>query len=211
MAGDVEGVGLCNSRLLAFTSIGSRGRARYRHRLGFPPLCPNVTGMVFLGAGRRREVVYVSRAGGWRMRRGMSPGAPNFGLHGAPRRRRAGTLGKRTLGSLEKLRRDPVEPARSGSEVAWERSEPQAPSLELLPGARAASRQARPLLSAAPLLCASSARDEGPRWPLACPACTGRPAPGPSSCLWEGFPRTRALYSLPPGSALAAWSPRLFS
>lgn len=47
MAGDVEGVGLCNSLLLAFTSTGSRGRARYRHRLGFPPLCPNVTGMVF--------------------------------------------------------------------------------------------------------------------------------------------------------------------
>lgn len=52
-----------------------------------------------LGAGRRREVVHVSRAGGRRMRWGMSPGAPKFGLHAAPRRRRARTLGKRTLDS----------------------------------------------------------------------------------------------------------------
>lgn len=98
----------------------------------------------------------------------MSPGAPKFGLHGAPRRRRAGTLGKRTLGSLEKLGRGPVEPARSGSEVAWERSEPRAPSLELLPGARAASLQARPLLSAAPSLSsvqvAPGTKDLGGRW-----------------------------------------------
>lgn len=52
MAGDVEGVGLCNSPLLAFT--GSRGRARYRHCLVLPPLCPSVTGTVFRSRAEKR-------------------------------------------------------------------------------------------------------------------------------------------------------------
>lgn len=54
MAGDVEGVGLCNSPLLAFTSTGSRGRARYRHRLVLPPLCPSVTETVFRSRAEER-------------------------------------------------------------------------------------------------------------------------------------------------------------
>lgn len=74
-------------------------------------------------------------------------------------------------------------------------TEPGAPSC-----GRRVRHRARPgrLLSSCPLsrLCASGARDLGPRWPLACLACTGRPAQGPSSFLREGFPPLLVLFIL---------------
>lgn len=51
--------------------------------------------------------------------------------------------------------------------MAWERSEPQAPTLELLPGARAASSQARPSFQLPPLSSvqvAPGTKDLGGRW-----------------------------------------------
>lgn len=164
MAGDVEGVGLCNSPLLAFTSTGSRGRARYRHRLVLPPLCPSVTGLKrSLGAGRRREVVHVSRAGGRRMRWGMSPGAPKFGLHAAPRRRRARTLGKRTLDSRNFAA---VPSSRFGAPRRWRgrgASRGHRAWSSFQERVRHRARPGRAFSCPLSLLCASSALNEGPR------------------------------------------------
>lgn len=103
MAGDVEGVGLCNSLLLAFTSTSSRGRARYRHRLGFPPLSPSVTGTVFRSPAEERgrsrfpsrgmedEVGHESRGAEIRAPRRTSSQAIWDARETSPRSRRAGS------------------------------------------------------------------------------------------------------------------------
>lgn len=46
-------------------------------------------------------------------------------------------------------------------------------------------------------LFASRARDEGPRWPLACVAWPGRPALAPFRFLWEGSPFFLFILALP--------------
>lgn len=74
------------------------------------------------------------------MRWGRSAGAPRES--GSAAHLLAGELGHSERGRLTcrgKLARGPAEPPPCCSEVAWERAEPRAPSLELLPGARAAS------------------------------------------------------------------------
>lgn len=142
--------GLCNSLVLVFSSIGSKSRARHRYRIKYFYLpCLSVTGTVFKSSEEESGRLRLPKRG-MEDEVGQSPGA----------RRNSGPPCTYSQASWDSLKEDArLAPEtcprfrRPGSvRLAGGVGEepPRGPSLELLPGARAALSQAR--LSASQML-----------------------------------------------------------
>lgn len=173
--------GLCNCLVLAFSSIGSRSRARHRIRLLYFYLpWPSVTGTVFKCSEEERGRLRFPKRGMEDEVGQESRGAEKFRSteHLLP-----GELGQPERGCYTCRRNLAAVPQTRlcGSEVAWERSRRGDRAWSCFPERERRCTRPSGLLSRCPLpfLCARGTREEGPRRLRARPACTERPAEGP--------------------------------